>query len=221
MVMQPLPDYQTWLRERLNWLERLRRKISPEDEPLDFMCMILLDIAKTLRAQIGAAPVDYTPLINSISNLTLSVNQLITQLGGEAAPEIVRYEIEQIRRETGAIPTIAPHGSEVLWQTPTVEKGSVAWIKIISSTGYARYKLAIDEFKAITFDVSELYAYSVEHPYPLGAWVEKANGTWTTIISGWGFDGFPHDKRFVLSAENRGSNELNIVLLEILRRRAK
>jgi len=95
----------------------------------------------------------------------------------------------------------------------------VAWIKIVSSTGYARYKIIIDEFREIIFDVSELYAYSIEHPYPLGAWVEKANGTWTTVISGWGFGGFPHEKRFVLSAENTGTAALSIVLLDLLRRR--
>ncbi len=98
-------EYQQWLNQRLNWFESLRRKLSPGDEPLDFMNMMLLDIAKSLKEP-TAAPIsvngDIQNLVGELAETNNNLATLIRTLGGQAQ---ATSEIEQIsfRQEVQAL----------------------------------------------------------------------------------------------------------------------
>ena len=218
------PPYEEWLRERLNWFERLRAAISPTDERLDFIALTLVDILEALAA--GAPPVTVSldhnleQLIANLGRLNTNLSALITLLGGEVPPELPGYEFEQIRKVPPAIPAIAPGQRKVIWETELKEKGTILAIKLVSDLDDVIYSLFIDESREIIFKASELQAQSIEHPYPFGAWIEKADGSFVVIISGWGVGGLTHERKFRLRAENtHATSTLNISLLDLLRRK--
>lgn len=212
-----LPSLEQFLEERLNWFERLRRPLSPTDEYLFYMCVALEQL---VRLQGGAlppyVPPSYDELIAAINAMKTSVDQLIVVLGGQAP---IQYQLEQVRREP--VSAISAGSSEIIWRTKeTVEQGSVAYIKLVSDIEDVRYRIIVDDSAEIIYDASELNSYSIEHPHPMGAWIEKANGSFVVLIAGWGFEGFRYNKRFILAAQNRhATSTLNITLMELLRRK--
>ncbi len=210
-----LPPYEEWKKERLSWWERLAMKLTPTDEFLDYMNMQLQDIRRLLAAAPAAPPAAVDALLEAI-------NSLVVTLGGVPArplvPAVPRYRFSHIEVPSKAV---AGNETEQLWRTePVGEKGGLAWLKLVSDSSAIKYHIYLDDYEWV-IDVAALIDESIERHIPLGAYIEKADGTFVVMVSGGAGMQLTYENSLSITAENTGATEINVTKTELFRRVAR